>query len=70
MGIFRQWLEDRLAESSPFTRRRHAAAQGLAPPIPDASINSRSTASPWEQQQLLGKGKKKKKKKKNVWKMP
>lgn len=59
---FSDWIVAR--ESSAFTRLRHAAALGLMPPIPDASINSRSTASPFEQKALKGKGVKKKKKRK------
>lgn len=59
---FSDWLLAR--ESSSFTRLRHAAALGLMPPIPDASINSRSTASPFEQQSLKGKGSKKRKRRK------
>ena len=59
---FSDWVLAR--ESSAFTRLRHAAALGLMPPIPDASINSRSTASPFEQKSLKGKGTKKKKRKK------
>jgi hypothetical protein len=58
---FSDWVLTR--ESSAFTRLRNAAALGLMPPIPDASINSRSTATPWQQKALLGKGKKKKKRK-------
>lgn len=58
---FSDWILAR--ESSAFTRLRHAAALGLMPPIPDASINSRSTASPFEQESLKGRGVKKKKKK-------
>ncbi len=58
---FKQWL--RTQESSAFTRRRSAAARGLMPPIPDASLHSRSTCSPGELD--LIKGKKKKKKRKN-----
>jgi hypothetical protein len=61
MMKFNDWLLAK--ESSAFTRLRRAAALGLAPPIPDASINSRSTAAPWELKALKGKGKKKKKKK-------
>lgn len=56
---FCDWLIAR--ESSPFTRLRRAAALGLMPPIPDAAINSRSTASPFEQKSLKGKGRKKRK---------
>lgn len=48
-------------ESSPATRLRAAAARGLMPPIPDAAINSRSTASPFEQKALKGKGNKRRK---------
>lgn len=61
MMKFNDWLLTK--ESSPFTRLRRAAAFGLAPPIPDAAINSHSTAAPWELKALKGKGKKKKKKK-------
>jgi hypothetical protein len=39
---FTDWLAQQ-NESSPFTRLRAAAAQGLMPPIPDASTHSRST---------------------------
>jgi hypothetical protein len=56
---FNDWVLSK--ESSAFTRSRQAAALGLGPDIPDASMNSRSTASPW---MLEGKKKKKKKKKK------
>lgn len=59
---FSDWIIAR--ESSSFTRLRNAAAHGLMPPIPDASINSRSTATPFEQKALKGKGLKKKKKRK------
>lgn len=58
---FSDWVLAR--ESSAFTRLRHAAALGLMPPIPDASINSRSTASPFEQKSLKGRGSKRKRKK-------
>lgn len=62
---FSDWILAK--ESSSFTRLRRAAAFGLMPPIPDASINSRSTATPFEQKSLKGKGlaKKKKRKKKS-----
>lgn len=59
---FSDWLLTR--ESSSFTRLRHASALGLMPPMPDASINSRSTASPFEQKALKGKGSKKKRRRK------
>lgn len=54
---FSDWIVAR--ESSSFTRLRTAAALGLMPPIPDASINSRSTATPFEAKSLKGKGLKK-----------
>jgi len=60
---FSDWIVAR--ESSAFTRLRTAAAFGLMPPIPDAAINSRSTASPFEQKALKGRGSKKKRKKKS-----
>lgn len=56
--IFSKWI----IESSAWTRLRRNAALGLAPPIPQAGINSRSTASPFEQSRLLKKKRKKKKK--------
>lgn len=59
---FRDWLLAR--ESSPFTRTRKAAALGLGPSIPDAAINSRSTALPWEVEKIKKRNKKKRKKKK------
>lgn len=59
---FSDWVLAR--ESSAFTRLRQAAAFGLMPPIPDAAINSRSTASPFEQSALKGKGVKKRRSKK------
>ncbi len=65
---FSDWILAR--ESSAFTRLRQAAALGLMPPIPDASINSRSTATPFEQKALKGKGKKRKRRKKKVDKSP
>jgi len=55
---FRDWLNAQ--ESSPFTRTRLAAALGLGPDIPDASINSRSTATPWMIEKLVTKNRKKK----------
>jgi hypothetical protein len=60
---FSDWILAR--ESSGFTRHRHAAAHGLMPPIPDASINSRSTAEPFEQKALKGKGSKKRRRKRS-----
>lgn len=41
---FSEWLATQ--ESSAFTRARDAAAQGLGPKLPDASMHSRSTY-PW-----------------------
>ena len=55
---FSDWLLT-AKESSPFTRLRWNAAMGLAPPIPDASINSHSTAAPWMVEKLTKKKKKK-----------
>jgi hypothetical protein len=60
---FSDWVLAR--ESSAFTRLRHAASLGLMPPIPDASINSRSTATPFEQKSLKGKGSKKRRRKRS-----
>ena len=60
---FSTWLNQR--ESSAFTRLRKDAALGLKPPIPAASLHSRSTASDFEVKQLTSKKKKKKKKRKN-----
>lgn len=42
---FKEWMAQQ-DESSAATRRRDAAAQGLAPKIPDASMHSHSTY-PW-----------------------
>lgn len=58
---FNDWLLAR--ESSPATRTRNAAAKGTGPSIPDAAINSHSTASPWESKQIQKRNKKAKKKK-------
>lgn len=41
-------------ESSAFTRSRDAAARGLGPDIPAASVHSRSTGSPFEVCKLAG----------------
>ena len=51
-------------ESSAATRLRRDAALGLKPPIPDAMLHSRSTASPFEVKEIQKKNKKKKKNKK------
>jgi hypothetical protein len=59
---FRDWIQAR--ESSAFTRLRRDAALGLKPPIPGASVHSRSTAHPFEVEKLGKKRKKKRKKKK------
>ena len=62
---FKDWLVHR--ESSASTRLRRDAALGLKPPIPSASLHSRSTASPFEVEKLSGKKKGKKgKKTKNI----
>lgn len=58
---FKDWL---LAnEDSPFGRSRRAAANGTGPSIPDAAINSRSTAPAWMAASIKKRNKKKKKKK-------
>jgi hypothetical protein len=44
MITFTNWLK--MKESSAFTRSRKAAADDTGPSIPDAAINSRSTATP------------------------
>lgn len=62
MISFRDWVST--MESSAFTRLRQQAALGLAPPIPAASLHSRSTASPF-QVEKLSKTKKRKKRRKN-----
>lgn len=58
---FKDWVLTK--ESSAATRLRRDAALGLKPPIPDAMIHSRSTASPFEVEQIQKKNKKKRKKK-------
>jgi hypothetical protein len=57
---FNDWMK--LQESSPFTRARRQAALGLGPSIPDASINSHSTARPWEVKNIKKRNKKHKRK--------
>jgi len=61
MKTFYDWLK--IKESSAFTRSRINAADGTGPLIPDASINSRSTASPDISKAIRKRNKKKKKKK-------
>lgn len=56
---FKNWLGQQ--ESSAFTRLRRDAALGLKPPIPAASVHSRSTGHPFEVVKLAKKGSKKKK---------
>jgi hypothetical protein len=58
---FNDWLIAK--EDSPFGRTRRAAAFKLGPAIPEAGINSRSTAPPGLQKRLLKKKKRKKKEK-------
>lgn len=58
---FKDWLNAQ--ESSPFTRSRFMAIMGLGPDIPDASLNSHSTAPPWMSEKIEKKKKKRKKKK-------
>jgi hypothetical protein len=50
MISFGKWISIR--ESSPHTRARAAAARGLLPPQTVGSIHGKSTASPWETEQL------------------
>lgn len=57
MLTFKEFMDQK--ESSAFTRSRRNAALGLGPDIPDASINSRSTAPPGEAELLKSKKKKK-----------
>lgn len=61
---FKDWVLTK--ESSAATRLRRDAALGLKPPIPDAMLHSRSTASPFEVEQIQKKNKKKKKNKGNM----
>lgn len=63
MKSFNEWM--RLREASAFTRSRRSAALGTGPSIPDAAINSRSTAAPWEKDRIVKRNKKRKKKKKS-----
>lgn len=63
MNNFKQWLSMR--ESSPATRARSAAARGLLPMATVGSLHGRSTANPWEAEQIkkaLSKQRKHKKK--------
>lgn len=62
MKSFKDWVLAR--ESSAFTRLRQNAALGLAPPIPLASLHSRSTATPFQVEKLSKKKKRRKKNKK------
>lgn len=55
---FKEWIDAR--EDSAFGRSRKAAAQGLGPSIPDAEINSRSTAPAWQKDAITKRNKKKK----------
>ena len=60
---FSDWLSKKgWGESSAFTRLRRDAAFGLKPPISPAAVNSRSTASPFENKKLAKKKRRKKKK--------
>lgn len=60
---FLDWLQKQ-DESSPQTRLRAAAARGLA--IFTGSLHGKSTASPFETEQLTKKKRKKKKKRKHA----
>lgn len=62
MISFKDWVIAR--ESSSFTRLRQNAALGLAPPIPAASLHSRSTATQFQVEKLSKKRKSKRRKKK------
>jgi len=64
MITFTNWLK--MKEASAFTRSRTAAALGTGPTIPDAQINSRSTARPWEAKAIKKRNKKKCKPKKKM----
>jgi hypothetical protein len=61
MISFSDWVSLHVKESSAQTRLRYDAALGLKPPIPDASIHSHNTATPWQIPKLKKKRKKKKK---------
>jgi hypothetical protein len=61
MITFNNWLK--VKESTAFTRSRNAAALGTGPSIPDAEINSHSTARPWQSKAIKKRNKKKPKKK-------
>jgi hypothetical protein len=63
MISFSSWILQR--ESSPHTRARAAAAQGLLPMATVGSIHGRSTASPFEVKKFKKKLNKKKRKKKS-----
>ena len=68
MKTFKDWLKANnltLPEDSAFGRARKAAAQGLGPDIPDAEIDSRNTAPPWQHDLFRKKHKKGKKHKKH-----
>ncbi len=60
MKTFSDWLKANdlvLPETSASERTRKAAAQDLGPDVPDAAINSRNTAPPWQQEAFAKKGK-------------
>ena len=57
---FTDWMK--VKESTAFKRERRAAALGLGPSIPDAEINSHSTAKDWEKDAIVKRNKKKKNK--------
>lgn len=65
MKTFHDWLKANgltIPETSAFDRSRKAAALGLGPDIPDASIHSRSTCPPGLAEKFKGKKKGKHKK--------
>jgi hypothetical protein len=62
MKTFQDWLK--VKESTAFTRTRNAAALGTGPSIPNAAINSHSTATPAVSKAIKKRNKKKCKPKK------
>ena len=59
---FKEWLE--VKETTAFMRARKAAAQGLGPSVPDASVNSHDTAPEWQKKAIVKRNKKHKSPKK------
>ena len=65
---FTEWMN--VKESTAFKRKRRAAALGLGPSIPDAEINSHSTAKEWEKDAIVKRNKQGKKNKNFDAKLP